>query len=209
MVGGSVPVWLGTVTPLPAGYKVFGAEAGWKIPAGTLIEAVNLLGEDGNNYTNPFAVPCFSYKYDSDLDGYVPCGDYGALVPKAGFSVYKFDANSVNNIRFFGDITAASDQGDGSYAIATNGSGTLGGDIFILPLNSSRDDWNETGVYAYVYNDVVLDKDDENPQATVAAVVAHNEGLLIDRTPCYRFADEDDGISIMEKLVPNVILVRG
>lgn len=208
MVGGSVPVWLGTVTPLPAGYKVLGAEAGMKIPAGTLIDVRNIVDDD-DNYTIPTAVPCFSYKHDDVDNGFVPCGDYGTFVPKVGFEVYRFDTNSVNDLRRFGEITAVTDQGDGSYAITTDGSGNLGTDIFVIPV-TGNDDSISTGVYAYAYNDVVLDKDDENLQATVAAVVAHNEGLLIDRTPCYRIASgASGGISKAEKLVPNVVLVRG
>lgn len=64
-----------------------------------------------------------------------------------------------------------------------------------------------SGAQAYTYNDVYNDSKEETLAATVAVVMYHSEGLLIDRCTYMNYSDED--IQTLQERIPGVLLVRG
>ena len=59
----------------------------------------------------------------------------------------------------------------------------------------------------YLYNDVCMKDNPQTDEATVAIVMHHPEGLLIDRV--YNSSIDDAFIATLQKNIPGVLLVRG
>jgi len=122
-----------------------------------------------------------------------PEGDYGAYVPSVGMYASVIDSDGLLDAGV--EITAASVNSSGQVLLTVD-SAVTGGYLVI-----TDDDYEDDSLSGYTYNDVAIDADDENPQSTVACVVAHNEGILISRTPSGVISGR------MAAAVPNVIQV--
>ncbi|MBQ6097926.1 MAG: hypothetical protein IJK99_09285 [Bacteroidales bacterium] len=194
----TIPVWLGTVEPIPVGgtvKKVY-LKPGVLFPAGTPIciaskEIVPLIS---------FEVVDFTEATGSETDDKIvvkPC-----LFGKAEFVLEADDVIMVLGDTFASTGKAAvvksvtkltSGDNEGCYEVAVLHSATIdepsAGDVIVISASeeagSGKAMANQPN--AYLYNDIYLgpeyDVTDETVAATGAAVMFHQSGILIDRTP--------------------------
>lgn len=179
----SVPIWLGTVTPVPRG--------------GTLSKTYikdNALYSAGTpiQLKDKVITPVLAF-VASDVSGQIATlAPVCNIVPEVGDHLYKFtnkfDAASS------AAVTKVEKAGD-KVKVTVNISGMSNGDILILGNTAVEPN-------AYLYNDIYIDTA-EGASATGAAVMFHQEGILIDRTPASPIAPA------MKAAVPYVLQVNG
>lgn len=205
---GSVPVWLGTVSPHPVGgtlapkYAVPGAF----IPAGTPI-----------NLTDRVITPFVGWEVVSVEDS------SHAVTVKAGNLAFLPDPDDC--IGVVGDsfpatgaaaklasVAAAETPGQYVFTFADANLDTVTAGKILTPSAASAAGASGNAIAAvpnaYLYNDIRIPVAEtgetfEDTAATGAAVMFHGEGILIDRTP---------GAGVKELLktaIPNVIQVNG
>lgn len=180
-----VPVWLGTVTPVPVGgvlAKAF-VKKGAHYPAGTPI-----------NLTDGVITPVLAYKIKSTSGNTHTVAPICNILPEKSDKFYKlgntFDAKTT------AQATSVAVK-DGDIEITVELSGAAVNDVLIL---------GDKVPNAYLYNDIYLGEIDtslDTAGATGAAVKFHSEGILIERTPAADVAVQ------MAAAVPGVLQVNG
>lgn len=205
-VGGSIPVWLGVVSPIPVGGKLASAFAnpGAFIPAGTPMELKAGVATPFSGYL----VKAYTTASTDSVITVVPFG--GAAAPTTSLMLQKVGAtfgatgkawnpdavevNSEDNTAF--DITVATANID---VVAQ-------GDVIAISSSDAEGSSKSLKVQPthYLYNDVAIDplvpgQTASNVQASVALVNFHGEGILINRTPASVVKVQ------MKAAVPNVI----
>lgn len=193
------PVWLGTVRPMPVGGVL--AEKfrikGLHIPAGT-----------GINIAGGVITPFITYKVKTNTAGtgtYVLTLDptdvkaFG-YVPKVGDYLQLVDNSSFGSNGTAAAITAvAPNATDASLVDVTVNINAAAGRCVVLNFANAK----IAAPNAYLYNDIFLGDLDqnENLNASGAAVNFHGEGILIQLTPCAVYA------AAMAAAVPTVVQV--
>mgnify|MGYP003289215589 CR=1 FL=1 len=192
--GGSIPVWLGTVSPVPVGGTLASAfcKEGVLIPAGSPV-----------NLTGGVLTPVVVYKVVAST------AESMTLVPEG------VDMAPTTNDK----IMVPSADGTGTAAAITGVSVGESGYVVATTLNAGVGKYvvfaNGTGANkamavkptGYLYNDIAVESAKPGESfdyigATGAVVVFHGEGILINRTPAAGIAD------LMKVAVPNVIQVE-
>lgn len=194
----TIPVWLGTVEAIPVGGTVKKAylQPGVLFPAGTPIniaskeivpliafEVVDFTAATGSETDDVIVVKACEYgkaKYIPEADDVIMVlGDTFASTGKAAV------------VKSVTEITSGDNKG--CYEVAVLHSATIDepseGDLIVFSASeeagSSKAMANQPN--AYLYNDIYLgleyDVTDETTAATGAAVMFHQSGILIDRTP--------------------------
>lgn len=191
--GAGIPVWLGTVRPVPVG----GVLAASYLLSGALYPAGTPVNLDGKVLT-PFLV--MSVTAVSDGVATVDVGPYG-ITPTASHYVCKVGETFAENGEATA-ITAVAKNADDpeKYDITTSLSLSAGDVVALLPTSDAPAAPN-----AYLYNDIWLGDIDvaaDGAAATGAAVVSHAEGILIERTPAAEVAAQ------MLAAVPQVLQVE-
>ena len=205
-VGESVPVWLGVVSPIPAGAKLDPAfaKAGAFIPAGSPMALKDGIATPFSG----FVVKAYAVSGDNSVITVVPFG--GASAPKVGDMLMKL-----------GDTFSAVGKAWNPSAVAVNADDNSAYDITvatekidvvsegdILSFSSSESEGSAKSLSVepsyYSYNDVAIDpvmpgETESNIEASVALVNFHGEGILINRTPSAIVKKQ------MRAAVPNVI----
>lgn len=201
-LGGNKPVWLGVVSPLPVGGSLASdyAVAGAFYPAGM---PINISGK----VITPFigwvvkAVNTSTHVLTVYANGFKP--EVGAVLSPVGatfattgaagvVSAVAVNASDAECI----DITIATSALDGVTAgncvsgSAASAAASSGAALAVKPN-------------AYLYNDIYVGDVTEGISATGAAVIAHAEGILVDRTLAAGVK------AAMASAVPNVIQVNG
>lgn len=189
--GGIVPVWCGVVSPLPIGGSLASGyvKRGLLIPAGTPI-----------NIASGVITPAIVYKVKAASSGVITVDPsaYGAFVPEVGMYA-KLIGNSFSSASGTAITAVAPNSDDASLLDITVAINSVSAGASIIVSVGTNVVPN-----AYLYNDILIE--DEaliNAGASGAAVVAHNEGILIDRTVGAGIA------TAMAAAVPNVIQVNG
>lgn len=180
-----VPVWLGTVTPVPIGGSLDKAfiKPGALYPAGTPISLKNKVIK-----------PVLGYMVKSVTEGVATVSPVGNIMPEAGDKMYKlgssFDPTGAVA------VTACSKSGE-DIAITISITGLKAGDVLVL---------GEEKPNSYLYNDIYIGDIDtslDTAGASGSAVMYHSEGILIDRTPASGMEAQ------MAAAVPGVLQVNG
>ena len=204
-IGGSTPIWLGVVSPLPVGGVLADAFcfAGCHIPAGT---PINLAA----GVIKPFcAWEVVSYSstdktvtVKADANGFLPsANDYLGAASTTDFQAVK-KSSKVTSV--------AAGATEGQYVITCNDSnipgGVSAGQFIVLSAETSAKASGAANIApnCYLYNDIHIEDGAwvQYAKASGAAVEAHNEGLLINRTSGAGFKDA------LKAAIPNVILVE-
>ena len=194
----SIPVWLGTVEPIPVGGTVKKAylQPGVLFPAGTPI-----------NITAKEIVPLVAFKVVS-YTAAVGSGTVDTIVIKpCVYGKAEFVPEADDLLQKLGDTFAATakaavvasiapvTEGDnkGCYTITVAKSANLGSlsanDILVFSASDSAGNSKAMANQpnAYLYNDIYLGTDydvtEDETAVTGAAVMFHQSGILIDRTP--------------------------
>lgn len=200
--GNTVPVWLGVVSPLPVGGVLAAAwaKAGAYVPAGTPI-----------NIANGVITPFVTFKVTASTAG----TDVHTLTVKPSIAGYKL--TTADFVQVVGSTFAATGKASAISAITeadgvqtitvtdANIDATAVGTILALSSATAAGSSKALAAQpnAYLYNDICIDANaDANIAASGAAVVAHNEGILIDRTAAASVKAQ------MAAAVPNVIQVN-
>lgn len=203
--GGSTPIWLGVVTPLPAGGVLASGFVKEKtlIPAGSPIkfdsgtitpllfaEVVSFTaGDTGGNDTIVVKKPLYGQLAVGDLVQKV--GVTFATTGKAG-AIVSVDENATDSDNL--DITVEKD------ALGTLSKGN------VIALSAAKSAGNseslKTQPNAYLYNDIYIDYAETGSHATGSAVVAHAEGILINQSPSRAVATQ------MAEAVPLVVQAK-
>lgn len=204
VVGGSTPVWLGTVTPVPRGGFLYPEMfvPGALYPAGT---PVFYSAED--RIIAP--LPVF------DITEYQSGSPYDTIKVKT----YGFDLKVGSSFRLVG-----STFGEEKPSLTVEEVKQIPGGQEIKFAHTTMEGLYEgaTVIYGdfdsefcpngYLYNDICISPDvdgseearmDGTSSATGAVVMYHAEGILIDRTPAAGIAEA------MAKAVPGVLQVKG
>lgn len=197
--GGNQPVWLGVVSPLAVGGSLAPSfvKAGAFYPAGMPINITDKVISPFVNWivkavdTSNHAITVFANGLAPEKDE-ILCG-VGATFAATGAAGKVSAVAAVEGGLKITFTTAALDGVAVGSVIAyssASAAATSGAALAVQPN-------------AYLYNDIYLGDLEENAGATGAAVVAHNEGILVDRTLA-------GGIkALMAAAVPNVIQVNG
>jgi len=172
--GAGIPVWLGTVRPVPVGGTL---AASYLLP-GALYPAGTPVNLDGKVIT-PFVV----MKVTAVSSGVatVDPGPYG-IAPSTSHYVCKVGATFAKNGTAAAITAVAANASDPSKWDITTTLTLAAGDVIALAPDSA----DPKAPNAYLYNDIWLGDIDvtaEGAGATGAAVVSHPEGILIERTP--------------------------
>lgn len=185
----SIPVWLGNVEPVPVGGVLDRAylKAGVLYPAGT---PINLTAK----VIKPFVVMKVTAASEGVLT--VDAGSYG-IAPQVGEYVQKV-SDDLSSLEQGVAITAvAATAKKGVYEVTVAVTASENDAVVLSPSQEGAAVPN-----AYLYNDIRLDSDadpsDESTAATGAAVVYHQSGILVDRTPASLVQKQ------MKALVPGV-----
>lgn len=168
--GLSEPVWLGTVSPVPAGGTVASEYCGKGIhyPAGTPI-----------NIENRVITPYIALKVTAVSEGVitVDTGLYNITPKTSDFvgtvgATFSADGEPVA-------ITAVKQHTDNSnlYDLTTASDAKTGSVVVLVHSEAKAKAPN-----AYLYNDIKFGYED-TVSASGAAVMFHGEGILVDRTP--------------------------
>ena len=194
----SIPVWLGTVEPIPVGGTVDKdyLQPGVLFPAGTPINIASKV-------ITPliaFVVVGFTAAAGQETDDVivVKACEYGKAkyLPEVGDFIQKLGdtfaaTGKAAAVKSVTELTSGDNKG--CYEVAVLHSATIdtpeAGDIIVMSAadaaGSSKAMANQPN--AYLYNDIYLgtdyDVEDETVAATGAAVMYHQSGILIDRTP--------------------------
>lgn len=203
--GGSTPIWLGVVTPLPAGGVLASGFVKEKtlIPAGSPIkfesgtitpllfaEVVSFTaGDAGGNDTIVVKKPLYGQLAVGDLVQKV--GATFATTGKAG-AIVSVAENATDSDNL--DITVAT----GALDSLSKGN--------VIALSAAKSAGNseslKTQPNAYLYNDIYIDYAETGSHATGSAVVAHAEGILINQSPSRAVATQ------MAAAVPLVVQAK-
>lgn len=205
---GSVPVWLGVVSPYPVGgvlapkYAVPGAF----IPAGTPI-----------NITDKVITPFVGWEVVSVNSGShavtVKSGNLGFL-PEADdiIGVVGSSLAATGAAAKLASVAAGEEPGQYVFTFADANLDSVTAGKILTPSASSTAGASGKAIAAvpnaYLYNDIRIPVAEagetfEDTAATGAAVMSHSEGLLIDRTPGAGIKD------MLKSAIPNVIQVNG
>ena len=191
-VGGSIPVWLGVVSPIPVGGKLASAFAnpGAFIPAGTPMELKAGVATPFSGYL----VKAYTTASTDSVITVVPFGGAAFGATGKAWNPDAVEVNSEDNTAF--DITVATANID---VVAQ-------GDVIAISSSDAEGSSKSLKVQPthYLYNDVAIDplvpgQTASNVQASVALVNFHGEGILINRTPASVVKVQ------MKAAVPNVI----
>ena len=171
----TIPIWLRKVEPIPVG----GTLDRDYLKAGALYQAgcpINIK----DKVIKPFLVMEVTAVADGVLT--VNVGGYG-IEPAAGDYVQKVGSD-LSNLGSAVAITAvAATETENVYKVTAALDGAAAGDVIVL----SSSEEGAVAPNAYLYNDIFIGKDfnvaDETTAATGAAVMFHQSGILIDRTP--------------------------
>ena len=205
---GSVPVWLGTVSPYPIGgtlapkYAVPGAF----IPAGTPI-----------NLTDKVITPFVGWEVVSVETGShavtVKAGNLGFLPEKDDIIGVVGDTLSATGAAAkLVSVAAGEEEGQYVFTFADANLDTVNAGKILTPSAASAAGASGNAIAAvpnaYLYNDIRIPVAEtgetfEDVAATGAAVMSHAEGVLIDRTPGAGIKD------MLRSAIPNVIQVNG
>ncbi len=170
-----IPIWLGEVEPVPVGGTL---DRGY-LKAGALYQAgcpVNLSGK----VIKPFLVMEVTAVESGKVT--VNVGGYGIVPTTSDFIQLVSDDGKALATAVAITAVAAGTEAN-TYELTTTLSGAAKGNaVVISPSNAGA-----TAPNAYLYNDIYIGKDfdvtDENTAATGAAVMYHQSGILIGRTP--------------------------
>ena len=216
--GGSIPVWLGVVSPRPVGGTLANAflQPGILIPAGTPV-----CFDEANKKVTPlvaFKVAAYSaagaeetYDTITILPAY-----YGGveILPAADDLIQKLGDTFASTAKagVVHSITALTGDDAGKFAVEVAKTANLGslseGDFVVLSAavsaGNSKSMANQPN--AYLYNDICIDalnvgEEYESKAASAAVVDFHGEGLLYKRIPY------GDLTAALKAAIPNVILV--
>lgn len=186
----SIPIWLGKVEPVPVGGTL---DRGY-LKAGALYQAgcpINLTGK----VIKPLVVMEVTAVKDGVLT--VNVGGYG-LVPEVGDYIQKAGEDLSSPAAAVQVTAVAKTDTKGVYDVTAAVEGAAAGDAVLLSPTSD----GAAVPNAYLYNDIFIGKDfdteDESTSATGAAVMYHQSGILIDRTPASLIQKQ------MKALVPGV-----
>lgn len=196
----SIPVWLGTVEAIPVGGTVDKdyLQPGVLFPAGTPI-----------NITAKVITPLIAFEV-VDFTAAVGSAAYDTIVvkpcvygkakyiPEAGDKIMKlgatFDATGkAAAVVSVTEITSDESDNKGCYEITVSKAASIDepseGDLIVFSSADAAGNSKSMAKQpnAYLYNDIYLGLDydvtDEATAATGAAVMYHQSGILIDRTP--------------------------
>lgn len=205
-LGGSIPVWCGVVSPVPAGGVLASRYAvkGLFVPAGSPV-----YYDDANRKIYPLAF-WKVVSVDSTTHAITVEENVFGIAPKAD-----------DIIGIIGATFATTSAAGKVSAVAA---GTTAGQI-VITFTDGKLDGASVGSYltfsaasavatsgasmayqpnAYLYNDICIDGlFNKNVNASGAVVKFHGEGLLIDRTKGSAFASQ------LAAAIPTVILVKG
>ena len=206
----NIPVWLGTVTPIPRGgvLKKEYIVPGQLIPAGTPVSI------DDNNQIVPLATYTVIEVVSSTAfilrPSFILAPNDPSLLKDSGFLIENLESFSdAASPESTNQMVNVEKYGERDYKIRTMTEvGFTVGDEFAF---INRDKIAPIGANAYLYNDICLgdiDTSEEEKEAGIASatgavVMFHAEGILIDRTPAAPFAQA------MAKAVPHVLQVKG
>lgn len=206
--GCSVPVWLGTVAPMPVGGVLASAFCieGALIPAGTPI-----------NLTNGVIKPFIAWEVVSAASAAktvtVKANELG-FVPSVNDILGACSTSNIDAAAKASKVASvAPGENEGEYVITFADANIPGvataGQYIVYSNNAAAATSGATNVKpnAYLYNDICIEKapayaTEANLSASGAAVAAHNEGLLINRTPGAAFKE------MLAAAIPNVILIE-
>lgn len=170
-----IPIWLGEVEPVPVG----GTLDRDYLKAGALYQAgcpVNLSGKA----IKPFLVMEVTAVESGKVT--VNVGGYGIVPTTSDFiQLVSDDGEALATAVAITAVAAGSDEN--TYVLTAALTGAAKGNVVVIsPSNAGASAPN-----AYLYNDIYIGKDfdvtDENTAATGAAVMYHQSGILIGRTP--------------------------
>lgn len=170
-----IPIWLGEVEPVPVG----GTLDRDYLKSGALYQAgcpVNLSGKVIKPFLVMEVTAVESGKVTVNVGGYgiaPTTSDYIQLVSDDGEALAAAVAITA--------VAAGSDEN--TYVLTTALSGAAKGNAVVISPSSA----GASAPNAYLYNDIYIGKDfdvtDENTAATGSAVMYHQSGILIGRTP--------------------------
>lgn len=201
--GGSTPIWLGVVTPLPAG----GVLASGFVKEKTLIPAGSPIKFDSGTITPLlFAEVVSSTSGSTDDTIVVKKPLYGQFA--VGDFIQKVGATFATTGKAAAIVSVAenaSDKGNLDITVATGTLDSLSkGDVISLSAASTAGNGKslKTQPNAYLYNDIYIDYAETGSHATGSAVEAHAEGILINQSPSRAVATQ------MAAAVPLVVQAK-
>ncbi len=170
-----IPIWLGEVEPVPVG----GTLDRDYLKAGALYQAgcpVNLSGKA----IKPFLVMEVTAVESGKVT--VNVGGYGIVPTTSDFiQLVSDDGEALATAVAITAVAAGSDEN--TYVLTTTLTGAAKGNAVVISPSSA----GASAPNAYLYNDIYIGKGfdvtDENTAATGAAVMYHQSGILIGRTP--------------------------
>ena len=204
--GGSTPIWLGVVTPLPAG----GVLASGFVKEKTLIPAGSPIKFDSGTITPLLFAEVVSFTGGSTNDtivvkkphygGHLAVGD---IIQTVGATF----ATTGKAAAIVSVAENATDSGNLDIEVAHGALDSLettGGDVIALSASTTAGNTKslKTQPNAYLYNDIYIDYAETGSHATGSAVVAHAEGILINQSPSRAVATQ------MAAAVPLVVQVK-
>lgn len=216
---GSVPVWLGTVSPRPVGGTLASAflKAGLLVPAGTPI-----CFDEANKKITPFVgfvVTAYSAAGSEDTYDEITIRPmvYGGveILPTTSTYLQKLGATFATQAKagLVHSVTALTGDDAGKYKLEVAKTANLGSlsanDILVISTAAAAGNNKDMADQpnAYLYNDICIDalqngESYESIKASGAAVDFHGEGLLYKRIPF--------GVELKAALktaIPNVVQV--
>ena len=202
--GGSTPIWLGVVTPLPAG----GVLASGFVKEKTLIPAGSPIKFDSGTITPLLFAEVVSFTAGETNDTIVVKKPlYGQLA--VGDIIQKVGATFATTGKAAAIVSVAENATDSGNLDIKVANGTLdsleatGGDVIALSAATAGNTKSlKTQPNAYLYNDIYIDYAETGSHATGSAVVAHAEGILINQSPSRAVATQ------MAAAVPLVVQVK-
>ena len=204
--GGSTPIWLGVVTPLPAG----GVLASGFVKEKTLIPAGSPIKFDSGTITPLLFAEVVSFTDGATNDTIVVKKPlYGGQLA-VGDIIQKVGATFATTGKAAAIVSVAENATDsGNLDIevahgALDSLETTGGDVIALSASTTAGNTKslKTQPNAYLYNDIYIDYAETGSHATGSAVVAHAEGILINQSPSRAVATQ------MAAAVPLVVQVK-
>ena len=204
--GGSTPIWLGVVTPLPAG----GVLASGFVKEKTLIPAGSPIKFDSGTITPLLFAEVVSFTDGATNDTIVVKKPlYGGQLA-VGDIIQKVGATFATTGKAAAIVSVAENATDSGNLDIEVAHGTLdslestGGDVIALSASTTAGNTKslKTQPNAYLYNDIYIDYAETGSHATGSAVVAHAEGILINQSPSRAVATQ------MAAAVPLVVQVK-
>lgn len=204
--GGSTPIWLGVVTPLPAG----GVLASGFVKEKTLIPAGSPIKFDSGTITPLLFAEVVSFTAGDTNDTIVVKKPlYGGQLA-VGDIIQKVGATFATTGKAAAIVSVAENATDSGNLDITVAHGTLdsleatGGDVIAISASTTAGNNKslKTQPNAYLYNDIYIDYAETGSHATGSVVVAHAEGILINQSPSRAVATQ------MAAAVPLVVQVK-